>query len=94
VISGTSVVYFVETNAYVTLPPATTAGQQIILYNSTLSPNGSNTYNVGPPSSPAGTTIIDGVTDNNFSSGNYDNVYDEGQFLSDGNGHWFVLNRD
>jgi hypothetical protein len=83
--------YFVAPGATVTLPPATTAGQQLILYDSTLDPASGATYHVSPA---GGDLLIDGPGSTAYSSAESDLFYDEAQVVSDGNGHWFVLNRN
>ena len=85
-ISGTSVVYFITDGASVTMPAASTAGQQLVLLNSvypismgyTLNTQGTDTI-VSSTATPTSSYAAGSNSDGSF------------MMVSDGLGHWIIL---
>ena len=77
--------YFVTSGATVTLPPASTAGQTLILMN--VDATGAASF-AKPPS---GATIQDEQDGTAISSSGTMAVDGDAFFISDGNGHWYTL---
>jgi hypothetical protein len=83
-ISGTSIVYFIADGATVTLPAASTSGQELILLDTnvngsgfTLNAAGTNTIEDGPASASGASA---GIPTNCI-------------MISDGGGKWWVVQR-
>jgi hypothetical protein len=78
-ISGTSVVYFVQNGATVTLPAATTAGQQLVLF---LVPATGSGFTIQP---------VGGETVENEQNPGSLLIAGSAHLMSDGLGHWYTI---
>jgi len=85
-ISGTSVVYFITDGASVTLPAATTAGQELILIDADTAGTGGG-FTINAPST---NTIVDGPASG---AGTSATIPTNCILISDGNKKWWVVQR-